>query len=326
MPLHTTPSAGVIFTEESVGFVIYEGIPTVIEVKSRHLVEAYKQYFDMLWNQEVFVDYGNEAIKRAFKNIIKDPLPQNEYYGIGSYAAQDGTDLSHFFDEYHRERIQKGVACFLMGYKEDVPRIRKRFHECGDEQEKNSHIRPLTRSATGFLQVILYNNTVLIPIYGKHPMTIVSKNIDLYMGFKQYFDELWHQQTFTLEGQEGIKELCERVLEEGEDLYLIAANGSIMRSHPKYYEAFTKQRIKKGIHLHMLANTSIRGSIFTQLPHSSVRYLPKEFESPMVVWVFGEYVANVLWNEPQKIFITHDAKTADAYRQYYAALESSASV
>jgi predicted kinase/predicted DNA-binding transcriptional regulator len=47
----STPAAGVIFTNDSVGFVIYEGSPAVIEVKNTYLVDAYKEYFEILWNQ-----------------------------------------------------------------------------------------------------------------------------------------------------------------------------------------------------------------------------------------------------------------------------------
>ncbi|MCW1930624.1 MAG: helix-turn-helix domain-containing protein [Candidatus Kerfeldbacteria bacterium] len=325
LPFNATPAAGVIFTDKSVAFVMYEDTPTVIEVANTHLVAAYKNYFDMLWHQDVFIEYGADAVKRAFRSVIADLNPGDSYYSIGSLSVDGEVEYAEFFADFHKERIRKSVECFLVAYKEDVEIIRRRFHEGGDPEERLSHIRPLLHSATGFVQVLLYNNTVTLPIYGEKPMVIIIQNASLYTGFKQYFDELWDPHMITLEGVDGIEELCSFVLREGKELALIAANGAIMQSHPQYYVQFTQQRIARDIKMNILANESMRGSAFAQLPLSRVRYLPKEFESPMVIWVFGEYVAHVLWQEPQKIFITHDTIVAQSYRQYFTVLDAIAS-
>lgn len=51
LPTQIAPVSGVIFTDESVGFVVYEGSVVVIEVKNTYLVAAHKQYFELLWNE-----------------------------------------------------------------------------------------------------------------------------------------------------------------------------------------------------------------------------------------------------------------------------------
>ena len=322
LPFDMTPAAGVVFTDESVALLIYGEPIAVIEVKNQHLVEAYRNYFELLWNQEVRIEHGFDAIKRGFSNIVQELNPGDEYYSIGTQTGKPGSDLAQFFKEYHTQRIQKGVICKLLSYKEDTEIIRNRYHEGGDPGEKISHIKPLTQTSTGFIQTILYNNKVLIPIfYGEQPMTILFENKELYRGFKDYFDELWSQKTQTFEGYDGIVTLCETVLQQPEDLSLIAATGFILNSHPDYYREFTRKRNERGIHLHMLANESTRGMPWTQLPGSTAAYLPPEFESPMVVWVFGDYVANVMWQDSPRVFLTNDRKTADAYRQYYGALK-----
>lgn len=55
LPTNLAPAAGVIFTKHSVGFIIYEGAPAVIEVRNPHLVQAYQHYFDLLWNGQTAV-------------------------------------------------------------------------------------------------------------------------------------------------------------------------------------------------------------------------------------------------------------------------------
>src|SRR3989339_327683 len=464
LPYDMTPSAAVVFTDRSVAFHFYEDPITVIEIKNPHLVEAYKNYFELLWNQQVRVERGVDALKRAFYSVVDDLAPGQEYYSIGSNVGLDEPGIEKMFDEYHAYRVKKGVGCKLLSYRQDTARILERFRRAGDPEGRISEVRPLPRTSMGPMSTILYNEKVFIPIYGEEPTVIVFESKELYRGFKQYFDELWNQDvriaygkdaltgalwdmldelkpgetyrvlganvgtaaqepwksffdefhrksigkgvrvqmlsykggyqeirqrfidegdadlslseirslrktelaphqvnlyrdkalllvygdepavitldqkeifdgfttyfdelwnrtTETLNGDEGITELCELVLATRKDLYLIAATGTILRTHPKYYETFTRRRKQLGINIHMLANESIRGSAATKLPATTISYLPPEFESPMVVWIFGDYVANVLWEEPQRIFLTHDKGTADSYRNYFKALQ-----
>lgn len=321
LPFDMTPAAGVVFTEHSVALLIYEDPIAVIEIKNQHLVEAYRNYFELLWSQEVRIEHGMDAIKRGFTAILDELNPGDEYDSIGTQTGEPGSDLAQFFIEYHTKRVKKGVVCKLLSYKQDTEIIRERYHQAGDPQEKVSFVKSLTQTGVGFIQTILYKNKVFIPIFGDRPMVIVFENVELYRGFKDYFNELWNQKTQTLEGADGIIALCETVLQQREDLYLIAATGTILKMHAEYYAEFTKRREALGIHLHMLANESTRGLPWTRLPLSTIAYLPPEFEGPMVVWVFGDYVANVIWQESPRVFLTNDRKTADAYRQQFGALK-----
>ena len=320
IPFDITPSAGVVFTSRSVAFHLYEDPMSVIEVANPHLVEAYKAYFALLWEQRVRITYGEDAVKAAFYEIVDALSPGHEYYSIGTNSRE----MAEMFDTYHQYRVQKGVGCKLLSYQADTQGIRERYAKAGDPEGKISHVKSLARTAIGPIQITMYGGRVLIPIYGSQPAAIVFDDGRLYDGFKQFFDELWNQSSQLLSGPECIEQLCQEVLAQGKDLYLIAATGSIMKTHPEYYQKFTKQREAAGIKLRMLANESIRDSAFTKLPLSQVRYLPPVFESPMVVWIFGDYVANVLWQEPQRVFLTQDKNIADSYRQYYHALEKTA--
>lgn len=320
LPFDMTPAAGVVFTDHSVALLVYEDPIAVIEINNQHLVDAYRNYFELLWDQEVRIEHGIDAIQRAFMNIINELKPGDEYYSIGTQTGEPGSDLAKFFEQYHTARVKKGIVCKLLSYKQDTEIIRDRYHKAGDPEERISHVKPLRQTTTGFMQTMLYNNKVLIPIYGDRPMVMLFENPKLYQGFKDYFDELWNAKTQTFEGADGIVALCETVLQQRDHLYLIAATGNILETHPEYYKEFTKKRKALGIELHTLANESVRGTPFANTFATSMFYLPPEFESPMVVWVFGDYVANVMWSSPPRVFLTEDRKTADSYRQYYVGL------
>jgi hypothetical protein len=61
------------------------------------------------------------------------------------------------------------------------------------------------------------------------------------------------------------------------------------------------------------------GVKFNELPDTESRYLPKEFLSPMVIWVFGNKVAHVIWDS-ESIFLIDNKQVADDYRNYFKML------
>jgi sugar-specific transcriptional regulator TrmB len=319
------PSANVVFTNKSVAFHIYEKPLTVIEISNPHLVAAYKNYFDILWNQNVRVEQGLEALRDAFTDMIDELKPGEEYYVLGANVGLDDGRLGKFFDEIHRYRIERGVGANIITQSESFASIRERNRRVGDPDDKISHIKKFNTPFLSPMQINMVNGRAFMILYKNNaPTVIYFDDKTVYDGFKQYFDEIWNRQTETLYGKDGVIALCERVLDEGKDLYLIAATGSFMKNYPDYYAGFTKRRVAKGVRQYILANEDTRGGKIGTLPLSTVKYLPKAFASPMVVWIFGDHVAHVLWHEPETVFFINDAKTADYYRQYYRALEATA--
>jgi len=77
--------------------------------------------------------------------------------------------------------------------------------------------------------------------------------------------------------------------------------------------------ILKDIVRHHLAIEVTRNSPINKQPNTQVRYLPKEFNSPMVIWIFGDNVANILWDD-EIVYLTQNRKIADDYRKYFQLL------
>ncbi len=322
LPFDTNPSVYVVFTDHSVAFHMYEKPLTVIEISNSHLVTAYKNYFEILWNQNVRVEQGLDALRDAFTEMIDELKPGEEYFVLGGNLGPEYRRMSAFFDEIHRYRIERGVVANILAQSESSADIRDRSRRVGDPQEKISHVKTFNTPFLAPMQINMVNGRAFMVLYKKNVPTIIYFEDKLvHDGFKLYFHEIWDRKVETLNGHDGVIQLCERVFEEGTDWYLIAATGTIMKTHAEYYATFTQRRVKKGIRLHALANDDTRGGPIGRLPLADVKYLPKAFASPMVVWVFGDYVANVLWHDPETIFLIYDAKTAEYYRQYYRALE-----
>ena len=320
LPFELTSAANVVFTNKSVAFQIFEYPYSVVEVRNTHLVEAYKNYFQLLWTQTVRIGRGMDALHEAFYGMVDALRPGEEYCVLGGNLGKEYARLSGFFDDYHHYRIQQGVTAKILAQRDAAPDIRQRNRQQGDEEEKISQVKSFQTPFLIPMQINLYRDQAVMILYKEEPIILYFEDKEVYQGFKLYFDEIWNRQSETLTGHQGIIDLCERVLEEGEDIYLIAATGTIIKTHPEYYPLYTKKRAERNIHLYALANENTRSLHLEQLATSHISYLPPAFASPMVIWIFGDYVAHVLWHEPETIFLIHDKRTAEYYRHYYQAL------
>jgi len=283
---------------------------------------AIQKFFEYFWNQKVATENGVEALRNAIYGMLNELNPGDEYFVLGASVGVGDERVQKLNDEFHADRIKKGVVVNMLAFKEGFKKIMDRFSYCGDPTGKVSRAKAFISAPPIPMQINIFKNKTFFIIYGDEPTVISFDQPEISQVFKNYFHSLWNQTTNTLFGENGVKELCEKVLEEKEDLYLIGATGTIMENHKDYYlNDFTKRRVGAGLKINMLANQSRRGKPFTQLPNCAVKYLPVNFESPMVIWVFGDYVANVLWHNPETIFLIHDKAVAEYYRKYYNALE-----
>lgn len=324
LPFGTDSPIMIGFIEDMIDIVVGKKDPVVFSIRSRDVAEGFKTYFEHFWNQDVSVESGNAAIEREFHSMLAELHRGEEYYIIGGSPLSSWEKQREFFREYHKKRVKKGVVANILVYKEMGNILKEFFREAGDPDGKISHAKEFLNAPATPFQINLYHGKTAIVIFGDNPAVIHIERPAIYEGFKSYFDQLWNQNTQVLEGTQGIIDLCELVLQEEKDLYLIAATGTIATVHEEYYKQFTARRIQKNLHIHMLANEDRRGMPFTKLFLQHVTYLPAAFASPMVVWIFGNYTALVLWHEPQRIFLIHDEKVAEYYRNYYRALEKTA--
>lgn len=296
--------------------------PITFSIKSQETADGFRKYFEYFWEQKTKTEVGVEALRRAIFEMLEELKTGEEYFVLGASVGAGDERVQKLYDEFHTARIKKGVIVNMLAFKEGFKKIMDRFSYCGDPDRRVSHARAFMSAPPIPMQINIFKNKTFFIIYGDEPTVINFNHSEITEVFKNYFNSLWNQRVVNLFGSEGVKELCEKVLEEKEDLFLIGATGTIMENHYEYYlNDFTKRRVKMGLKIKMLANQSRRGKPFTRLPECVVKYLPDNFESPMVIWVFGDYVANVLWHNPETIFLINDHAVAEYYRKYYNALE-----
>jgi len=120
-----------------------------------------------------------------------------------------------------------------------------------------------------------------------------------------------------LTGQQGIIDLYEIILQNKEDAYLIGSNFTIGKRYAKELGWLIEKIQTSGITHHILAQPGVSGFEKYDIK-LKLRYLPKSFPpSPHVLWVSGDLVAHVLWEDPELIFLIKNKKIADNYRHYF---------
>lgn len=285
-------------------------------INNKNLAEAFLQQFTALWNQNVFVFEG-KATTNFFTNILEDLKAGEEYYVInGNYG--DKKEFQVFFQDYHKKRSVKGIKANLLfnqnikGYQQSLalPPAECKF---------------LPADFKSPLQMTFYKDKLYISLWQKRAIGVLIQNEGIVGAFKAYFTQLWQQKTQTMYGEVGVKAACDAIIEENKDFYIIGANGMIMKKHAHLLRELEKKREKTNIQRYHLAIEKTRGQSINTLPGTSVRYLPEHFESPNVIWIFGNKVAHVLW-ERDIVILIDDSKIAEDYRNYFDLLWKTAKV
>ncbi len=280
---------------------------TLFQIDNKGVTESFIAQFKLLWDQKVFVSEG-KAITNFFSNILTDLKAGEEYYVInGNYG--DVSEFRDFFKDYHQKRSKKGIKANLL------------FNQNMRENEHNFALSPveckfLPPDFKSPLQMTFYKSKLYISLWQKKAVGVLIEDAGIVEAFKAYFTQLWQQKAQTMSGEAGIKAVCDAVIKENKDLYIIGANGMILKKHMLQFNELEKKREKTDMKRFHLAIEKTRGAPINKLPRTSVRYLPEHFDSPNVIWVFGNKVAQVLW-ESDIVIVIDDERIANDYRKYF---------
>jgi sugar-specific transcriptional regulator TrmB len=319
LPDELAPSAQSVITQYSVGFTIFEEPSSVIEVQNKHLAEAYIDYFNLLWNQEVEISRGQSALHHAFYDMADELGTGGSYDVLGAHIGLlETSELKKFFDDYHAYRIKKGVNLNMLSYKNVAEEIKERFVREGDKKLELSHIKALQTRLPSPMQANLYNGkTTIILSDEKEPIILRFKKPGIYAGFKSYFDELWNQNSWTFFGEEGLEEIRQKILTEKKDIYLIGANQSLKTFNQKFHQ----QRVENQIRLHLILQDTKKAEHLGALPMTEVTQLTVTAENPITTLIFGDYTAQIIWTTKPTIFLLNDPEAAEKHMTFFKNLK-----
>lgn len=118
-------------------------------------------------------------------------------------------------------------------------------------------------------------------------------------------------------GKEGIKTIYNDILRKVKEYYVLGATGKIAEMLKYYFPQHERQRVKKKVKLKLLFNKSLRKKeIATKRKFAEIRFLPKEFSSPIPTTIYENRIVILIWTEPLAIVIENKEVT-NTYKKYF---------
>lgn len=123
-------------------------------------------------------------------------------------------------------------------------------------------------------------------------------------------------------GNEAIKALLEESLNYQEQ-YWIGGNAGVERTPLKnWFWHWMERRVKRKVMMYDLADRGGYLSGYKQEKlyksrYYELRFLPKHLSSPMVIFIFGNKVAQILWSKKSFAFVLESEEIRDSFMRYF---------
>jgi sugar-specific transcriptional regulator TrmB len=136
---------------------------------------------------------------------------------------------------------------------------------------------------------------------------------------KQYESVMEKQETLFYKGKNGLKTIFEDQLVTKKEIFILGASPLAQTLLQYYFHWFNKRREKKCIPIKLLYNELHRKR--RTLKFATIKYLPKEFQNPAAMNIYGDNVAIIHWSKERPFAILiKDKEIAEGYRNYFKLL------
>lgn len=117
-------------------------------------------------------------------------------------------------------------------------------------------------------------------------------------------------------GTEGIKTILKECLNYKEVLF-IGATGDVESRLPYFWPQYNKKREKLKCKWKLLLVHEAKNKPITKSEYYEYKILPEILSGLNVIYIYGDYVANVLWLEKPIAFVIKHKTLASNYKKYF---------
>lgn len=292
--------------------------PITFSIKSAETARAFKKYFDYFWEQKVKMESGIEALKKTIYEMLNELNAGEEYLVLGASAGDNNSEVQKLYDQFHTDRIKKGVITKMLVYSESLERIKRRYTECGDSNGRISIVKTYATTPATPMQINMFHNKAFIILYGEEPTIIHFDQKEIHDGFKKYFDELWDQETQILTGAEVLKDLWLEGI-KNKEIRWIGARGYFVDNYPELFKKIQHQaEHTPDLKCKLIIDPEFRGHTLTRLPWVETKYNLSGSRNPIAIWLFGNKVLIVNWADKiPVIFLSTNKFLIQSYSDYF---------
>ncbi|MEK7083957.1 MAG: hypothetical protein AAB932_01875, partial [Patescibacteria group bacterium] len=303
---------------------------TAIEIINAELAQSYREYAEILWNEKSMTVYGEEGAR----TLLNDTLSTSDVYWIG---GNGGIERFHptVWNEYKKKRIEKNVfwhdlidpGMTLSGVKPgtaiyDEPQYEYKF---------------LPETVAGPHVICIYGNKVANIVWKKDSMITIIDDADVAEGYKKYFHLLWQQEVTTYRGWEEIEKLFFKEIFPRETAdtasYCIGGGygeGGDDARVEEFYIQYNSMRTKKNIRRQVIFFEQHREKAKQEFIQSGdsgltlvdLRFLPKEYYSPLQIQLIAGRAIVILWSKTPVATVYERKEIVDSFKKQFDLLWS----
>lgn len=106
------------------------------------------------------------------------------------------------------------------------------------------------------------------------------------------------EEATIFKGKKGIKSIFENILKEKKNLFVYGAESRFAKMFPAYQKHWNKRRSKLKINVKIIYNEKVKQSkIKEKLKLLDMKFLPKYYEFPSTIMIYGDNAVTIVWTE-----------------------------
>jgi len=138
----------------------------------------------------------------------------------------------------------------------------------------------------------------------------ISKEVEMLKG--KFKSQAKKQETNFYKGKNGLKMVFESQLDYPEIL-ILGATRDAYESMPYYFKWYNERRKEKKVKIKIItSDKSIHPKMMAE-----TRYLPEKYADKMVINIYGNSVAMILWGPKPFAVVVEQEEFASSYRKYF---------
>ncbi len=126
------------------------------------------------------------------------------------------------------------------------------------------------------------------------------------------------EEATIFKGKKGIKSVFEDILKDKQPVFSYGAEGRFGTTLPAYHKEWNLRRAKAGIKIKMIYSETVkRKKLREYLKLKQMRFLPKEYEFPSNVLIYGNKVVTIVWADLPFAFLIKSKHAAKSYMNFF---------
>lgn len=325
LPFNINSPMWLALFRDSINISIIGSEPITFSIRSGEAAEGFRKYFEYFWNQKVTVENGLGVLKNTIYEMLNELKPGEEYLVLGASFGGQTDAVQNLYDQFHTDRIKKGVITKMLVYKESFDLVKNRFYKSGDPFFKVSFIKPFVSAPPIPMQINLYKEKMFIILYDKEPVVLKFDRKDIYEGFKKYFDILWEQKVETYYGEKDVQEVYEDFIKSANSKseVIIFASKPKSESSANYNVDWAKRLSQKITNIKYIyygmneINKNRRNEILQTVPKAEIKILPTEQKQAISTIVMDDIILNTVWDETPVCFKIQNKAVAGSLKDNF---------